>query len=208
MKRVAIRARVLCVLFGLTGFAPAVLSAADFDDLVTSCESCHGKDGASKDEEIATIGGLSATYITDSFTAYRDKTRPCEEVKYLSGPHKGEAGDMCKVTEKLSPQEIKKLAEHFAAKPFVRASQGFDPTLAKVGKGVHKLNCVKCHEDGGSSPADDAGILAGQWLDYLRDQFEAFESGKREMPKKMKKKMDKMSKEDINALLQYYASFQ
>lgn len=198
----------LCLGIFLIGFTVTDASAAGNPDLASSCEDCHGKDGVSPEPEIPIIGGLSAQYIVDSFTAYQDKARPCEEVKYLAGSHKGENSDMCKVTEKLSEEEIKQVADHFAAKPFVRAKQAFDTALAKKGKGIHGLRCKKCHEDGGSSPDDDAGILAGQWMPYLEEQFEDYAAGKREMPKKMIPKMDKLSKEDIKALIHYYGSFQ
>jgi sulfide dehydrogenase cytochrome subunit len=92
--------------------------------------------------------------------------------------------------------------------PFVRAKQTFDADLASKGKGIHALECKKCHEDGGSSPDDDAGILAGQWMPYLEDQFEEYASGKRPMPKKMQPKMEKLSAEDTKALIHYYGSFQ
>lgn len=192
----------------LVVFASANVSAASVTELANACADCHGKDGASKQDDIPIIGGLSAQYIIDSFNAYKDKARPCEEEKYLTGPDKGKKSDMCKVTKKLSEAEIKQLADHFAAKPFVRAKQKFNTELAKKGKGIHSLQCVKCHENGGSSPDDDGGILAGQWMRYMEEQFEAYAAGKREMPKKMKPKMAKLSKEDIKALLNYYASIQ
>lgn len=184
------------------------VTAASLADKIESCEDCHGKDGASEEHEVPIIGGLSAQYIIDSFTAYEDKARSCEEVEYLTGSHKGEKGDMCKSGEKLSAEEIKQLADHFAAKPFARARQDFDAGLAKKGKRVHGRHCKKCHEDGGSSPDDDAGILAGQWMHFMEEQFEAYAAGKRKQPKKMKKKMDKLSGDDTKALIHYYGSFQ
>lgn len=208
MKHTMAIALVLCLAIVQIGLVSTEVSAADLTELVSSCENCHDKNGASKDAEIPIIGGLSAQYIIDSFTAYQDKSRPCEEVKYLAGAHKGEQGDMCKVTKELSTQEIKQVAEHFAAKPFVRAKQAFDTELATKGKSVHGLHCKKCHEDGGSSPDDDAGILAGQWMHFLEEQFDSYAAGKREMPKKMKLKMDKLSGEDTKLLLHYYGSFQ
>jgi len=186
----------------------STVSAAGIDKLVSECAHCHGKDGASTHKEMPIIGGLSATYITDSFSAYKEKTRPCESVKYVDGPNKGKSSDMCKVAEKLSKEEVKQLASHFAGKPFVRAKQKFDAAQVKTGANIHKLHCVKCHENGGSSAGDDAGILAGQWMHYLQEQFDEYAEGKREMPKKMKPKMAKLSKDDIKALLDYYASFQ
>jgi sulfide dehydrogenase cytochrome subunit len=189
---------------------PVILdaAAADIATLIGPCEDCHGKDGASEESKIPSIGGFSAQYITDSLAVYGDKTRPCEEVKFPAGAHKGDTTDMCKVAADLSEADTALVAEHYAGKPFVRAKQSFDADLAKRGKGIHDLECKKCHEDGGSSPDDDAGILAGQWMPYLEDQFEEYASGKRPMPEKMKPKMDKLSADDIKALVNYYGSFQ
>jgi sulfide dehydrogenase cytochrome subunit len=182
--------------------------AADVASLTAACEDCHGKDGISSEPSIPSIGGMSATYITDSLAAYRDKTRECEDVKFPAGAHKGETSSMCKTVEKLSTDDGALIAKHFAEKDFVPAKQSFDAALAATGKGIHALNCKKCHEDGGSSPDDDAGFLAGQWMPYLEEQFEEYAEGKREMPKKMKPKMEKLSEDDTKALLHYYGSLQ
>ncbi len=141
------------------GLAATNVSADAAADLISGCEDCHGKAGASKEAEIPIIGGLSAVYITDSFAAYGDKARPCEEVKHISGPHKGEVGDMCKSAEELSTEEVQQVADHFAAEPFVPAIQTFDAGLAVTGKSIHDLNCKKCHEPTAvMQPDDDAGI--------------------------------------------------
>lgn len=182
--------------------------AADVAALTAQCEDCHGKDGASTEAKIPTIGGMSAFYISDSLAAYRDKTRPCEDVKYPAGAHKGETANMCDLAGKLSEKDAETIADHYAGKPFVRAKQAFDAELAKHGKGIHDLHCVKCHEDGGSSPDDDAGILAGQWMPYLEQQFADFRSGERPMTKKMKPKIEKLTDEDVKALINFYGSEQ
>jgi len=198
----------LCIGTLLYGVVSIDATAADIASLITPCEDCHGKDGASQEPEIPSIGGFSAVYISDSLAAYRDQVRPCEDVKYPAGEHKGETTNMCKSAEDLSEEEATLVAEHYAAKPFVRAKQSFDAGLAEIGKGIHDLNCKKCHEDGGSSPDDDAGILAGQWMPYLEDQFEEYAEGERPMPEKMQPKMEKLTADDIKALLNYYGSFQ
>ena len=181
--------------------------AAAVSTLLEDCASCHGKDGASTESDVPIIGGYSAKYLTDSLADYKDKVRPCPEVKYLSGPHKGEAMDMCTVAAKLTDEDVTAIASNLAAKPFVRAKQAFDATKAARGKQVHDINCKKCHEDGGSSPDDDAGILAGQWMPYIGHTFDEYASGKRPMVKKMKSKFDELSKDDRDALLNYFGSF-
>jgi sulfide dehydrogenase cytochrome subunit len=183
-------------------------AAAGLQENLDNCYSCHGKDGVSTKGDIPTIGGYSATYITDSMTAFRNKERPCEETEIVSGPHKGDKTDMCTVAKDLSEADAEEIANHLATLPFVRAKQPFDAEKAKLGKIVQNRECKKCHEDGGSSPDDDAGILAGQHMEYIKDQMEEFSSGKRPMTEKMKVKYEKLSKEDIENILHYYGSFQ
>jgi len=189
-------------------FVTTAATAADVNELVEDCLDCHGKDGASTEPEIPIIGGMSAQYIIDSAVAYKEEERPCIEAEYPEGEHKGEKTDMCKVVDELSDEDTELVAEYFGEKPFVRAKQTADPEKAKSGEKIHETQCKKCHEDGGSSPDDDAGILAGQWKDYLEETFANYASGKRSQPKKMKPKMEKLSEADTEALIHYYMSFQ
>lgn len=202
---------------GLTGAAVGVVlvvgfttpvNAADINAVVESCANCHGKDGVSTESDVPTIAGMSANYLGDAMTAYKEKQRPCPETKYRAGSKKGQQTDMCKTVGDLSDADIKAIAKHFAGKKFVRAKQSFDAALAKKGKELHEFHCEKCHSDGGSVADDDAGILAGQHKAYLAESFKEFASGKRPMPKKMKPKIEKLDKANINELINYYASFQ
>jgi sulfide dehydrogenase cytochrome subunit len=195
------------------GAAVAVLGAsgahaADAAKLAEGCNNCHGKDGVSAESNVPTIAGLSATYIVDSMKSYKKKDRPCVETKYLAGDKKGQKSDMCKVAGDVGDADAKAVAQFYGGKKFVRAKQPFDAAKAKRGKTVHETECKKCHEKGGSSPDDDAGILAGQWVPYLKDQFGHYRAGKRPQEEKMKAKMDKLSKDDEDALLHFYASQQ
>ena len=201
MSKIAV---VFCALtMGFVGTA-----TAGVQENLDACYSCHGKDGVSTEPSIPIIGGYSAAYIIDSMTAYRNKERACEETEILSGPHKGDKKDMCVIAKDLSEADTKAVAEHLAKEPFVRAKQKFDPEKAKLGKVVQNKQCKKCHEDGGSSPDDDAGILAGQWMKYIEQQMADYSAGKRPMTKKMKVKYEKLSKEDLENIIHYYGSFQ
>ena len=196
--------RRLIILSGLLASAAAW---GDVTAQLENCAACHGKDGASTDPDVPIIGGYSAKYLADSLTNYRNKARPCPAVKYPAGALKGQSGDMCSVAGKLSDADVAALADYLSKKPFVRAKQSFDAAKAERGKQIHEAHCMKCHEDGGSSPDDDAGILAGQWMPYVRHTFEEFGSGKRPIPKKMKPKFDELTKDDIDALVNYFGSF-
>ena len=88
-------------------------------------------------------------------------------------------------------------------------AQKHDAGKAAEGKKIHKKYCEKCHEKGGMVD-DESGVLAGQWIPYLRYTMEDFNSGARDMSKKMKKRMKKVmdthGEAGMEALVQYYGS--
>jgi len=83
-----------------------------------------------------------------------------------------------------------------------------DAALVDAGKNKHDDNCENCHADSGRDAAEDAGILAGQWTEYLREQFQHYRDGTRSQPEKMEKKVATLTDQDIEALLNFYASMQ
>jgi len=209
MNRNLIHFMGLCsvaTLLSITAMPQAL--AADVADLVKPCADCHGKDGASMESDVPIIAGASKFYFSDAMVAYQNEERPCPETEYETGDKKGDKTTMCKIAKDLDEDEIDKIAKYFSKKPFVRAKQKFDAALAKKGASVHDDLCEKCHADKGSSPEDDSGILAGQWTPYLREVFKHYSNGERPMVKKMKPKFKKLSDEDKEALLNFYASFQ
>ena len=205
------RARAVALLLSgasLSLAAATVALAAEGSVVAEQCAACHGKNGASTDPSIPIIGGYSAKYIVESIKNFRKKTRTCAEVTVLAGPNKGAKSDMCKVVADLSEADAEAVARYLAGQKFVRAKQPFDAAKAKQGSAVYKLRCEKCHENGGSSPDEDNGILAGQWMPYLREQLVGFRSGKRPLDEKMKLRLDRVGKEDEEALLHFFASQQ
>jgi len=197
------RGLLLALAFAIPFAAPTF--AAEPEQL---CVDCHGKDGASTESDVPSIGGLSAQYLLDSLTAYRDSKRPCPETKFRAGDTKRPKTDMCKIATKLGATDAAVVAKHLAAEPFVKAKQSFDPVKAARGKKLHALSCEKCHSENGTAADDDSGILAGQWTPYLRESFEEFSKGTRLLPEKMKVKYESLKPDDVDALLHYYASQQ
>jgi cytochrome subunit of sulfide dehydrogenase len=181
--------------------------AADANKLVETCANCHGKGGASTEPEVPIIGGYSAEFLVNNLKAYKSQERACPETEYKTGSKKGTKTNMCKMVKDLNDNDIKQIAQYFAKQKFVRAKQKFDPALAAKGKEIHDIYCEKCHSEGGTVAKDEAGLPAGQWIPYLKQAFEEFNTGKRPIAKKMKLKMDELEKADFEALIQYYASF-
>jgi sulfide dehydrogenase cytochrome subunit len=178
--------------------APKTLMGASGQALADTCAGCHGTDGASGGPGTPSIGGLSNEYFVELMEGFKSGEIP--------------STIMGRIAKGYSKDEVKRISTHFAAKPFVPAKQKFDAAKAAKGAKLHDKNCEKCHEDGGKVVEDDTGRLAGQWMHYLNSTMKDFISGKREMTKKMKKKVMKLHAKSGDAafenLMHYYASQQ
>jgi sulfide dehydrogenase cytochrome subunit len=188
--------KILAVILGssaLLGGGP--LSAAPTASMLAdTCAGCHGTDGASVGPATPNIAGLSETYFTDTMLAFKN------------GDRYGTV--MGRIAKGYSEEEIKLMAGFFASKPMASTSQELDAAKVAAGEKLYGKNCSKCHDENGSLADDDAGILASQWLPYLAYAMEDFRAGTTEMPKKMKKKVDALSDDELDALLQFFASQQ
>lgn len=182
--------------------------AASLDDTITSCNDCHGAGGVSAHDDMPSIAAVSAPVHEDAMFAYLDDARPCMSTKYRGGNLDRPATDMCQIAKALSEDDIIEIAAHFSSLPFTPMAQAFDAAKASAGEAIHDSECSRCHTDGGGNAQDDAGILAGQPMGYLRASIAEFRNGEREQPKKMKPKMDALSDADAEALVHFYASQQ
>lgn len=183
---------------GTSSVASAGGGIAAAEMLSNTCAGCHGTFGASTGPAIPTIAGLSKDYFVETMQAYRDDT--------------AYSTIMGRIAKGYNDEQIAAMAGYFYDKPFVRAKQSFDKKLVKEGGKIHDKYCEKCHADGGTSREDDSGIMGGQWTPYLKWTLSDFMEGRREMPKKMEKKVKRMMKKKgdagLEALFAYYASQQ
>lgn len=177
------------------------LAAADFVSLVQSCEHCHGKDGNSTTPDVPIIAGYSKEGFFNTMDVFREDDRIAKEFHKPGEPETV----MNDIAKQLSDKDVDALADYFSKRKFISALQNVDSELAKRGEIIHKKSCERCHTDNGAHPVEDASILAGQWTPYLRRQFDNFLSGKRLAPRTMLRRIKELSKEDIEALLQFYA---
>lgn len=178
----------------LSGTAFAVTPSASM--LGNTCAGCHGTNGSSNGPATPSLAGISTEYFIDAMAAYKDGSRP--------------STIMTRIAKGYTEEEVKVMAPFFAEQKLKSIDQAANAKMAKAGKKLHKKYCEKCHEDGGRSSEDDAGILASQMMPYLRNTMEDFTSGGREMPKKMKKKVESLHKskgdKGMDQLIQYYGS--
>ena len=172
------------------------------------CNDCHGDQGVSQWSDVPTIAGLAEFVHADALYIYRDEERPCTDSAYRQGDTSRAETNMCAVAAELSDDQIDALAAAYAELPFVSAKQDFDAAKAAAGKAVHDQSCDRCHSKAGMDPEDEAGMLGGQQMGYLRNTFKEYAAESRYQPEKMKVAMDTLSADDVEALLHFYASQQ
>jgi sulfide dehydrogenase cytochrome subunit len=193
-------------LFGLCMAGNAF--AIDVNKVVEVCASCHGVGGASTDPVVPIIGGYSVEFLSNNMKAYKNKERVCPDTMYKSGSKKGNKTNMCLELDNVNYEDINRVAEYFSKQQFVRAKQKFDPELAIKGKALHDEYCESCHAQGGTLASDNAGMMGGQWMFYLKEAIDEFNADMRPVAKKMKARLNVLSKDDIDALINYYGSIQ
>src|SRR5260370_19615960 len=201
MKRILLAALVTLGLLPMAG-----VTAVD-PKVIEGCEDCHGAHGVSGSQDVPSIAGASATTLSEALKDYHAKKRPCPKVNYKRGDTQRQ-GDMCATAKDLTDSAIADLSAYFEKKSNVAMKQAFDAAKAPAGQQIHERDCKKCHSKGGKDPADDAGILAGQPLDWMKASLAAARKGEAEHPKKMKDVVTKLSDADIESLAHYYASEQ
>ena len=186
----------------------SIASASDVDELMKGCNDCHGDNGVSQWSDVPTIAGLAEFVHVDALYIYQDEARPCAESDYRQGDTSRAATSMCAVAGALSEDDIDAIAVAYAELPYVKATQEFDAGKAAAGQALHEQHCDRCHSEAGTVADDEAGMLGGQQMDYLRDAFAQYADESREQPGKMKQKMDLLSTDDAEALVNYYGSIQ
>jgi sulfide dehydrogenase cytochrome subunit len=178
-----------------------VLAGPSAAMMANTCAGCHGTNGQSAGPASPNLAGMSASYFIDSMTYFKNLPKG-EEHAEDARP----ATIMNRIAKGYTDEQIEAMAEHFASLPVYKADVPHDAAKAEAGVDVYDKACAKCHDENGALPDDDAGILAGQWLPWLQYSMADFQSGHREMPKKMKKQVEKLSDAEIEAALHFFAS--
>ena len=200
MKKVkALQAAVAVCGMAVAGFAVTDgHGGPSAEALAYTCAGCHGTNGQSMGPASPTLAGMSKPVMVETMKGFRSGDIP--------------STIMGRIAKGYTDADIEKIGDFFSKQKFTPAMQTSDATLASKGAKLHDKYCEKCHSDGGSVTAaveDEVGVLKGQWKPYLHYSLNDFISGARPMPKKMKKKLEKLHKKEgdagINALLEFYA---
>ena len=193
------------IVLALAFCAPAV--AAGPDNLTAECNACHGPGGASPYSDVPTIAGQSSKFIAKQMRGFQMWDRPCAKTQYRTGDKAGTETDKCALAGALTAEDISAVADYYGKQPFKPASQPFDAARAAAGAALHDQYCETCHAEGGKATGRGPR-LAGQWKPYLRATLKYVPTGEHLVPPMMERRIVDFSAEEINQLLDYYASQQ
>lgn len=160
--------------------------------LSNACAGCHGTNGGSAGPTMPSLASQSKESIETAMKKFKSGERP--------------SSIMGRLAKGYSDAEIAAMADFFSKQKLHVTTQVVDAAKVKKGASLQESNCGRCHIEDGREGKDDTPVMASQWLPYMQMQMADYLSGKRKMPEKMKEKVDPMSKEDLDALLHFYAS--
>lgn len=168
--------------------------------LTSGCADCHGVDGLARENlDAPVIAGIPSTHIEEAIYAYRDGARQCRYEPL-----------MCETVLHTSDERIADLAEHYASQRRGPSNEPYDSELAVKGEKIHAEHCGKCHVRPDDPEVSNAlGIpLHGQRGVYLRYALQSYKDGRRtNLLDAMGEKLKRVDSDDIEALVNYYASY-
>ncbi len=128
------------------------------DTRIATCAGCHGADGRGRGQpDMPVLGGQSPAYLRAALEAYATGKR--------------QSAVMSNAAATLTPEEMRRLAGHFAAMPGIgRATPLGSAEAAKIDReGLPKVQlpaCASCHAPGKPYP-----VLAGQRASYIAQRL-------------------------------------
>lgn len=177
---------------GLSLAGSAQASPPTPEMLSLACAGCHGTNGGSAGPTMPSLASQSKSAIVDAMKKFKSGERP--------------ATVMGRLAKGYTDTDFAAMGEYFSKQKFHATTQMVDAAKARKGSDLQEANCSRCHLDDGKDGKDDTPVMASQWLDYLKMQAALYDSGARKMPKDMADKWNKLSKEDREALLHFFAS--
>jgi len=118
---------LICFIINATsmGNLAALAEEPAVEILAASCAGCHGPKGNSEGPATPTISGISQAYFTLAMDQYLQGQRNSTIMKRIA---KGYSWD-----------QIRALANYFAAQPMVPPNQSYDRLKARRGKKLHMI---------------------------------------------------------------------
>jgi cytochrome c553 len=168
-------------------------AAQSLEERLQVCSSCHGEAGSSKMENVPSLAGQPALFLTNQLILMREKLRPVEAMEpFVKG---------------LKDDEIIALAEHYAKLKPEPSDEAVDQTaVARGAELAQKMHCASCHK-AGYEGQEQMPRLVPQRIDYLVKSLTEYREGKRYgVDTSMNGVMYRVPDRDIRALAHYLAS--
>ena len=179
-----------CGAAALLALAAGPANAQDaLEARLQTCNACHGQNGQPIDKSIPIIWGQTTAYMTKQLHDYRSEDRANPVMSPLAGT--------------IKPEEWRKVANHFSAKPWP-AKQAGGPAPAAPPEEKIKV-CRICHQPNfeGGLPAPR---LAGQSYEYLVGAMQSFADDKRTNSQDMQTLMKMLTAQERDAIAKYLAA--
>lgn len=162
--------------------------------LANACGACHGTQGASAGLSLPNLAGLPKELMVDALKEFKHDQRPSTV--------------MGRIAKGFDEADFVAMGEFFASQKRHVTQQNLDPERVSRGAELFQLSCGSCHVVVGRSNADDPPALASQWLLYMQMQAQMYIDGTRKGPARMIIKIRSLPPQDLESLLQYFASLQ
>lgn len=177
---------------GLT-LACTSAAAQSIDDLLKPCVSCHGMDGVGSTPKTPFLNWQLPSYLKEVMENMQAGVHPTAVPKHIPAS--------------ITKDQIKIIADHYAANRTPREKQPFDEAKAAAGEKVYEKRCMDCHPDNARETNDRGSpILAGQPAEYILAQERLYMSGKRKFSSKSDTAHAGMTDADLEAVSHFYAS--
>jgi cytochrome c553 len=190
------RSRALALAIGAAICAAAGIGGAAAETLqerLQVCGGCHGEAGSSKMENVPSLAGQPALFLTNQLILMREKLRRVEAMEpFVKG---------------LKDDEIVALAEHYSKlKPELGGEAVDQGAVARGAELAQQMRCVSCHK-AGFEGQEQMPRLVPQRIDYLIKSLREYREGKRYgIDTTMNGLMYRVPDRDIRALAHYLGS--
>ena len=185
--------RFLLAFLLAAGLSTAAQPADRLNALLAACASCHGEDGVALSEDIPSLGGQNEAYLHGTLTDFKEGKRPSATMRGM--------------TRDLDDADIRALARHYAAKPYIRKPQETDAGRAASGREVYQRLCLLCHlDEGRSTTYAEYPLLAGQSLPYMQKQMRLILDNRRSVEVVKRNMLELLSRPQIDDAMQFFAS--
>ena len=196
--RISVQRLLLAVASAVMLCFPSASFASErsAETLSLPCNGCHGTGGVSLGDNIPSIAGMSAEYMLEAMTRFKEGRRSATIMNRISKGYK--------------TYELRKIAWYFSKRDWRSVPTTPELGLVERGRRLHQEHCAECHEDQGRYQDKDVPRIAGQRPGYLQTQLILYYRGIERLPQpsEMADRLAEIAEEDLAALSAFYGSVQ